>query len=383
MPPSPRVGSSPLLAAERNPVKHPLTRGAALVAGTATALAVVAAGTPAVAGTADKQQAAADWLAGELDGGVAVNEQYEFNDYGLSIDTGLALRAQGLKARKIAKISDALAGAVDSYTTGADFGSDDVYAGATAKLASFVVRTGGDPAAFGGVDLVERLEGLVATEVPVAGRLQDSSSYGDYANTIGQAFAAQALQSVGAEQAAPVTSYLLQQQCEAGYFRLSFAAADAPEQGCDADPGDPEQGADVTALVVLNLLEIEDPSAEVRTAVDDATAWLVSQQSDGGAFDGGPDAGVNSNSTGLAGWALGEAGVCGKAQGAAQWVKKQQAGGRDKALAQEKGAIAYDRAAFLTGKKDGITTSTADQWHRATAQAAPALENLRKVECKA
>lgn len=365
-------------------MKHPLTRGAALVAGAAaTTLAVVATATPAVAGPADKQQAAAGWLAGQLDGGVAVNEQYEFNDYGLSIDTGLALRAQGLKTRKVSKISAAMAEAVDSYTTGADFGSDDVYAGATAKLASFVTRTGGDPVDVGGVDLVERLEGLVSTEAPTTGRLQDRSSFGDYANTIGQSFAAQALEAVGSEQAAPVTSYLLQQQCEAGYFRLSFSPAAAPDQGCDAAPGDPDQGADVTALVVLNLLEVADPSAEVVAAIDDAAAWLVAQQSDGGAFGGGADAGVNSNSTGLAGWALGEAGVCGKAQQAARWVKKQQAGARDKALGVEKGAIAYDRAAFLTGKKEGITEQTRDQWHRATAQAAPALENLRKVECKA
>jgi hypothetical protein len=363
-------------------VKHPLTRGAALVAGAAaTTLAVVATATPAVAGPADKQQAAAGWLAGQLDGGVAVNEQHSFNDYGLSIDTGLALRAQGLKTRKVSKISAAMAEAVDSYTTGGE--PEGAYSGATAKLASFVVRTGGDPDAFGGVDLVERLEGLVSTEAPTTGRLQDRSTYGDFANSIGQAFAAHALHAVGSEQAAPVTSYLLQQQCEAGYFRLSFSPAAAPDQGCDAAPGDPDQGADVTALVVLNLLEVAAPSAEVVAAVDDATAWLVAQQSDGGAFGGGADAGVNSNSTGLAGWALGEAGMCGKAQEAARWVKKQQAGARDKALGVEKGAIAYDRAAFLTGKKEGITEQTRDQWHRATAQAAPALENLRKVECKA
>lgn len=371
-------------------MKHPLTRGAALVAGAAaTTLAVVATATPAVAGPADKQQAAAGWLAGQLDGGVAVTsgeydgQTYEFTDYGLSIDIGLALRAQGLKTRKVAKISEALAEAeaVDSYTTGGE--PEGAYSGATAKLASFAVRTGGDPAAFGGVDLVERLEGLVSTEAPSVGRLQDRSAYGDYANTIGQSFAAQALEAVGSEQAAPVTSYLLQQQCEAGYFRLSFSPAAAPDQGCDAAPGDPDQGADVTALVALNLLEVADPSAEVVAAIDDATAWLVAQQRKNGALDGGADAGVNSNSTGLAGWALGEAGVCGKAQQAARWVKKQQAGGRDKALSVEKGAIAYNRAAFLKGKQDGIDDTRRDQWRRATAQAAPALENLRKVECKA
>ncbi len=207
-------------------MSHRLTRGVALVATTAT-LALVATTAPAVAGPAQDQKQAARWLAGEpIDGLVETAYEYkgkiyEFTDYGLSIDLGLALRAQGRRGGTVAVISERLAGAADSYTTGVDFGTDDVYAGATAKLASFVTLTGGDPAAFGGVDLVERLEGLVSSDPATVGRLEDVA-YGDNANTIGQAFAAHALTEAGAAAAVPVTSYLLDQQCAAGYFRLAF-----------------------------------------------------------------------------------------------------------------------------------------------------------------
>ena len=43
------------------------------------------------------------------------------------------------------------------------------------------------------------------------------------------------------------------------------------------------------------------------------------------------------------------------------------------ALTGETGAIAYDAAAFETGRTEGITEGTADQWRRASAQALPVL----------
>ncbi|ANH38845.1 hypothetical protein I601_2427 [Nocardioides dokdonensis FR1436] len=361
-----------------------LTRGVALVATTA-ALALVATTTPAVAGPVRDQKQASRWLSGQLTDGLVHNDQYDFTDYGLSVDVGLALHAQERRGGTVTAIRDALAGGVDSYTTGVDWGSGDVYAGATAKLTSFVARTDGDPASFGGVDLVERLEGLVSTEAPTTGRLQDVTTSDDYANTIGQAFAAQALDAVGSDAAAPVTSFLLDQQCEAGYFRLGFSRKDSVDQTCDGDPrdaGKPDQGADVTALVLISLDALENPSAQVQDAVERGSAWLAAQQRKGGSFDDGY-AGSNANSTGLAGWALGETGRCGKAQKAARWVQKQQAGSKDKALSADKGVIAYDRKALLTGRKDGIEVTTRDQFRRATAQAAPALDNLRKKQCKA
>ena len=104
--------------------------------------------------------------------------------------------------------------------------AQDVYAGATAKAPCSPSTQDKNPRAFGGVDLVSQLEGRVATAAPITGRIQDaydpSSEFGgDFANVIGQAYAAQALSSaVSSPRASSVVAFLLQQQCDDGYFRL-------------------------------------------------------------------------------------------------------------------------------------------------------------------
>jgi hypothetical protein len=104
-----------------------IRRGAPLAAACALALAIpLTAGAPAQAGAADSQDAAAGWLASQAKGGTVYNEQYQFTDYGTTVDTGLALTALDRKAGRVARIAEAMSEAVDSYTTGADFGSAHV-----------------------------------------------------------------------------------------------------------------------------------------------------------------------------------------------------------------------------------------------------------------
>ncbi len=43
------------------------------------------------------------------------------------------------------------------------------------------------------------------------------------------------------------------------------------------------------------------------------------------------------------------------------------------ALSNELGAVAYDAGGLAAGKQDGITTTTRDEWRRATAQSVVAL----------
>ena len=100
----------------------------------ALALAVSAAATlgpgpPARPRPATPPTQTARWLDKQLTDGLVHNDQFDFDDYGLSIDVGLALDELGLpkSARNVRK---AIAANVDSYTTGADFGSSDIYAGA-------------------------------------------------------------------------------------------------------------------------------------------------------------------------------------------------------------------------------------------------------------
>ena len=354
----------------------------ALLGAGALALGLVA---PATARPVEDQQQAARWLAGQTTDGLVYNEQFEFDDYGLTVDLGLALAELDRQQRTLAEVTEALAAGAASYTTGVDFGSEDVYAGATAKLATFAVRVGEDPAAFGGLDLVAQLEDRVVTEGPSTGRIQDASAFGDFANTLGQAYAVEALEAAGSELADEALDFLLAQQCDQGFFRLGFTAdAEAADQSCE---GGVESGAsapdtDATAIALLGLLSL-DRSRPVRRALDQASDWLIGAQRANGSLGGGPSTeGANSNSTGLASWALGEIGACTSAREAARWVQGLQVGATNDAdLAAERGAIAYDRAAYRLGKEQGITDETRDQWRRATTQAAPALLNLRKASC--
>ena len=321
----------------------------------------------------------ADWLAGQLTGGLVHNDQYAFDDYGLTIDVALGLAAAGGQDTRVATVAGAVADHVESYTTGVDFGSSDVYAGATAKALHLADVAGADPTAFGGTDLVTRLEGLTTDAGPSAGRIADQSEYGDYANTIGQAFAASGLDAAGSTEAAAATTYLLDQQCSAGWFRLLFTAdATAADQSCDGGvaSGSSKADPDTTSLAVILLADqADDPT--VAAALTRAEAWLLDQQHDDGSFGGGTSTeAANSNSTGLAGWALGVRGHTAEAARAAVWVRGLQAADTapcTTALTGGTGAIAYDAAAFTTGRTEGITEATTDQWRRASAQALPVL----------
>ncbi|MFC4786843.1 hypothetical protein ACT8ZV_20375 [Nocardioides sp. MAHUQ-72] len=349
--------------------------------------AVLAAGAliaTTIAGAA--QAAPADrsgqWLDRQLTDGLVHNDQYDFDDYGLTADTAIALDAIGGHRPAVKQVRKALAGNVDAWTT---FG-DDVYAGSVAKALVLAETTGADPRSFGGVDLVKRLAARVSSSKPTVGRIQDKAQT-DYANTIGQALAARGLAKAGSGKADEAVRFLLEQQCSAGYFRLNFAGLAKKDQSCDAGKRATTSApdTDVTALAVLNLRATPHKTKAVRSAIKDAVAWLKRHQKDNGSFGGGPATEAsNANSTGLAGWALAEAGACKPAARAARWVKGLQVSGdvSGTPLAGEKGAIAYDRAAFKAAKSDGIGDAQRDQWRRATSQAAPALAYLQVENCR-
>jgi hypothetical protein len=334
--------------------------GAALIAG---ALALGLAIGPATTASASGRSAG-NWLEGQLTDGLIHNDVYDFDDYGLTADTGMALAAVGGHSRAVTQVKRALASHVDSWTTGADFGSRDIYAGSVAKAVVFAQTTGAKPRNFGGVNLVKRLNARISSEPGIAGRLQDKTAGTDYANTLGQAYAAAGLSKAGSAKAKPAVRFLLKQQCGAGFFRLYFAGPSAKNQTCNgaAVRKNRAPDTDATAIAVINLQSIKRPSRAVKRSIADALPWLVRQQKRNGSFGGGPTtSGANTNSTGLAAWALSRGGKCRAADNATDWVA---------GLQKKNGAIAYDRAAF----KVGISAETRDQWRRATAQAAPGLQ---------
>jgi hypothetical protein len=316
----------------------------------------------------------AGWLSSQLTKNLVHNEQFQFDDIGLSIDVAFALDASGKKDSKVKAITKAVAKNVAFYVGDGD---QSFYANATAKAALLAETQGKNPRAFGGIDLVSQLEGRVATTAPIAGRLQDQSDFGDFANVLGQAYAAQVLAAEKSPQASAVTKFLLQQQCSDGYFRLNFTKdKTAAHQSCDGAPK-PQRSADTdaTAIALLALQHVKGAAA--KKAVIKAGQWLVEVQGRDGSFGGGKSTkDANANSTGLAGWALAAFGATEPASLAAGWVRNLEVAANPCAgkLAGDVGAIAYDATAYAAAQGAGIKKKTQDQWRRASAQALPVLQ---------
>lgn len=342
----------------------------------AVALATTAFAQPAGAVTGPTQPAtiAGDWIAAQLTDGIAFGDYGA--DVGLSIDAGLALDSLG-RPTDAGGVSDAIAdklvgtGPTDfgyvrsdeyDYQAPYEFKQVGYYANATAKAAAFTERIGRDArTAYADVDLIAQLEDLTDD---VTGRIADKSFYGNYENTIGQAFAVEALARAGSGEAKAATDALLEQQCPAGFFTFTLGST-----SCGDVPS-----ADTTALAVISLRESGIASARVAGAVSLATQWLESVQLPDGSFAGDASAPAsNTNSTGLAGWALGEAGRTAAATKAAAWTRGLQAADPGACATQAPtGAIAYDREDLASARTSGLGDKVG-VWRRASFQAAPAL----------
>jgi len=343
---------------------------------TALALGGALAPAPAQAASNPASQSAADWLGRQLTNGLVHNDQFGgFDDYGLTLDVFFALQQIGAGAGDRSAILAAFAKDPGAYISA--FGTES--AGGTGKLATAVELGQQNPRAFGGKNLVTRLEGMLSTRSGEVGRGVDTGS-GEYSNTIGQAWIVRALAGAGSAKKTAATSFLLKQQCAAGFFRLTLEKATATSHfTCDAaSSGNKAASIDATALAV-QALEVAKAHGVGGLDADIAHAagWLTRKQAANGSFvDQGT---ANSNSTGLVAATLASLGRTGAAGSAAGWVLGHQvtaAVARGSALTHEVGAVAYDAAALTAGKKDGITPELRDQWRRATAQAAPALDAL-------
>lgn len=349
-----------------------------------TTTAVLLGGTvaPAQAAVSPEADSAGDWLADQVDSGIVTSEYHDgarwvaYDDFGLTLDVYFAFDQLGIKPARRQGILDAVEPRMHEYT--------DVwgtrYAGAIGKLLTAVEAGGRDPRAYGDEDLVAGLEDLVVTAGPERGRAKDNPT-GEYesSNTFSQAFVATALAGADSALADEATEFLLKQQCADGFFRQDVASADFTCDGGTSDESKPSVDATATAAMAAAALAADGPLTvreDARLAFRRAVAWLVSRQVDSGTFAGGR----NTNSTGLAASALILAGKTGRATKAAEWIDRFRVTRRlvrtTAYRAADLGAIAYNAAAFRTGKDDGITRATRYEWRRATAQAAPALDLL-------
>src|SRR4051812_4697393 len=114
-----------------------LRRLCALVAAsTLAATGLTLSGSPAQAASTDPRPVSigADWLQGQLKSGLLHNDQFDFDDYGLSVDAGLGLQAVGGYTSAVDDIRDAVASGIDNYIAGDSFGdTGSTYGGPVAK----------------------------------------------------------------------------------------------------------------------------------------------------------------------------------------------------------------------------------------------------------
>ncbi|WP_182526081.1 prenyltransferase/squalene oxidase repeat-containing protein [Nocardioides dongkuii] len=346
-------------------------------------LAVPALVLPAVAGTAapataaepdpGPAQAGVAWLTDQMTDGL-LDGACPFY-CGRNIDAALGLDAAGADPAILDRMREGFAPEVRgyisySYVVDGNPQTGDV-GGSTAKTAVFAQLVGvAAGAEYGGVDLVDRLAGLVDDR---NGRLFDTANGqrdDQFANTLGQAFAARALHDAGHAEADAATEWLIAQQCDAGFFREGFSTPNAPAQGCDG-AGSPTPSVDATALALQMLAnQSDDPS--VDAALDAGAGWLARVQHADGSWGSQPGSPGNANSTGMAGQALGMLGDRAAAEDAAAWVRGVQAD--DPApcttgLTGQAGAVGFDRSAVAAARTGGITAGTVTQWQYATAQA--------------
>ena len=319
---------------------------------------------------------ASSWLAGQLQDGLVVTESEwgTFTNYGASLDILFVLDELDLRAATRAEILDAIEPRVDEYISY----EGTVYAGPAGKLLAAVQAAGIAPAEYGDGDLVETLTARVVTEGDQAGRATDGPG-DDYSNTLGQGWVVRALAVAGDPLAGSAAEFLLEQQCDAGFFRESMGDASSADPATFAcDTAEDEPSVDATALAVLSLRAAQRAGVPgLGDDIRDAVSWLRKVQRRNGSFVGN---GVpNTNSTGLAASVLSTTRWKGAAGTAAAWLAKHQVTTRraaGNALEGEVGAVAYDRPALVAGQQDGISGADAPQWILATAQSAVGLESL-------
>lgn len=330
-------------------------------------------------------EATAAWLSAQFAAGDGVLQTSYGPNTSATVDAGRSFFYTG-DDEALAAVTSAVEPLAEGYTGDNGFGTL-VSAGGTAKLLTLVQYAGVDAASYGGVDLVQRLEGQVTVDGPAEGRIFDdfdpeNDFVADYANGFGQAFAVEALTAAGSDLAPLATDFLLQQQCDDGGFRLYFSAPEAAQQSCDDAGG--KGSTDVTALAILALLDQAEGEG-IEESILDAVDFLATTQGEDGAWGDGGEIGANANSTGLAALALGVLGdlegnpadIGYEPEAAAAWLRQHQVNeiaSCTSALAGDQGALAYDDAALAAGRTDGITEDTTYQWQLANAQALPALQ---------
>jgi hypothetical protein len=346
-----------------------------------SATLVAATVPPASAAVSPRSKAAVNWVAQQLDDGLVHNDQFDFDDIGLTVDVLLGYQELKVRPALRNRILDAVEPQVGSYVgTG-----QESYAAQLGKLLTVVQQGGVRPAQYGTGKYLKRLKDRIRVKGKQAGRAVDRSEYGNFTKTIGQSYVVQAFALAGrGKYLRPTTRFLLKQQCAAGFFREGVVSSDFTCQS-GRGKGQSAPSVDATAIAVMGLVAARRAGVKgLGDDIRDARNWLGKKQRPSGAFVGNGVA--NTNTTGLATWVLADSKTKAHRRAAlkgARWIRGLQvtaAGAEGTPLAGDAGAVPYDRAALRAGRADGIVVETADQWRRASAQAMVALDALRTAK---
>ncbi|HEY1176924.1 MAG TPA: cell wall anchor protein, partial [Phytomonospora sp.] len=261
---------------------RPTARALALLGAAATVLAGAAiALSPTAVADPSAARAAAAWQAREVTAEGFVPSGWGTADWGLTIDTLIALEATGADDAVAEKITETLKSRAYEYF------SLDLWdtkgqrvAGATAKVLYAAVVSGADPESFGAYDMRAEVLALIAGSDKGAeeGRVKDKVTSGnDNSNTFDQSLAVLGLARSGEVPKAAV-DFLVDQQCSEGGFRLyPYAFGGSGVSGTCDDQADPVLDPDSTGMAVQALLAaagdgVEGADAAARKGAD----WLKS-----------------------------------------------------------------------------------------------------------
>lgn len=329
-------------------------------------------------------RSAASWLVADLGADHALPGPDGRPDWGLTMDALLALHAAGTGSVTARQVRGTLARHVDAVLGPDLLGTPDArIAGTTAKLLVTIVVGSGRPVVreeralrVGRYQIRHEVLGLLSP----SGHITSRGSSGADGNVFAQSLAVIGLARSGGVPASAVR-FLRVQQCTVGGFPLEPSAAG----GSCTNRAD----LDATTMAIQALVTARDIGSVrgLDAAVARATRWLLAQQGRDGSFGGAGGGSPNANSTGLAAQALaaaaGTAGVDAarvrRAAAAAQrWTVRQQVDvrrhrGTPLISGGDAGAIAWDAAALVRGRREGVADAARDQWRRATTQALFAL----------
>jgi hypothetical protein len=318
------------------------------------AIVLTTPGVAEAAPTTDRADAAAGWLARQLDDDSHVVVGAFGPDYGLTADTVLALSAAKDGRVAAGRATKALKRNVLAYTGFGD--TSEYYAGAFAKLLNVAVARRTDPRTFGGSsrhNLVRQLRKLECGSdfrsdcaARDNGRFADKSQFGDFSNAFGQSLAILGLERATRRGVSTdAVRFLRRQQCDNGAFPQDF--------GTSACSG----SVDGTGMAVQALVAVGTRKA--LAAARDGARWLARRQNPNGSLEA--DGVRNTNSTALAAQAFDAVGRERRAREARGFLRRLQVGCEgDRA---DRGKVEFSRS--------GAGDAT-----RATAQAVPALAGV-------